>query len=355
MLQEVTDIFKKHTHRGDTFIVAVSGGPDSMCLLHLCMQIVPKKNIVVGHLDHQIREDSEQDCDFVKEYCKKNKITFESTTKNIPAIAQKEKQTLEEAARRQRYAFLISLKEKHEARFVLTAHHSDDNVETILLHLIRGAGVHGMIGMRGFTEHILRPLLEFPKEQIMRYCTANNIPFREDETNKEPTTSRNIIRLETIPSIKKINPNFNKTILRNRMLFLDLEKELEEKARQDILLVGDDFVLKKDHFAERTITEQRSILQFLYLQRHFSTEQLSFDLIEEVRSFILESQTGKKKQFGPDILLENDYGTIYARTSKKGNEPNFSRRRLQILEKLSLATIQLRQIFLQAIQRQVFP
>lgn len=312
LLEHVKALIKKYVAPEEKVVVAVSGGIDSMCLLYCCEQTLDKKQLIVAHMDHGLRKKSKEDRLFIEQYCKERGIAFEYREISVEKIAQEKKESIEECARNERYSFLRNVKDAHLARFILTAHHQDDNVETILFHWIRGAGLHGLIGMRQITDEVLRPFLRsVSKANILEFAEQHKIPFVHDESNDIPAVSRNIIRLEILPLIRKINPNFSKTILKNTVQFFDIERGLEQQARETIS-IGNDLYIEQEEFQKKTKAEQRAILKILYLQRYGSTENLSFDLLEDVRQFVLESSTGKKKPFGLSLQLENQYGKIIA-------------------------------------------
>lgn len=223
-------IISPYKDKNNPLIIAVSGGPDSMALLHLCLQTIPTKLLIVGHFNHQIRQESKKDAAFVAEYCKKNNLRYEYGQAPVAILAKQEKRTLEEMGRIQRYQFLRQAKEKYHADFILTAHHLDDQVETILLHLIRGSGLHGLTGMDLCTKDILRPLLSSPKKELIDYCRINKIAYQIDRTNAQSVYTRNMIRLKIIPMMEKINPQVKKNLLKTARQLKDIEDYLKQEA-----------------------------------------------------------------------------------------------------------------------------
>lgn len=230
-LSFVQETLKKHIADSHV-VVAVSGGPDSMFLLYVCQKTLKREQIVVAHFDHQIRKYSYKDAQLVEDYCSKNRLIFVQGTKDIQALLKKKKGSLEEVARTERYAFLRKIKSQCQAKYILVAHHRDDNVETMLLHFFRGSGLHGLTGLQELNADILRPLLGCSKKEILAYCKKNKVPFAVDKTNLQANTSRNMIRLKIIPLIKKINPGFDETLLQNSLQFRDIEDFLKKEARQ---------------------------------------------------------------------------------------------------------------------------
>lgn len=192
--------------------VAVSGGMDSMALLHWFLQNRQRLNIglIAINFDHGLRDSSPKDSLFVMDYCKLNNIPclfYKLDLKNPPS------KNIENAARLARYQIFHNLLRQKEVDFVATAHHADDNAETVLLHLFRGSGLRGVSGIRHKTpEGIIRPLLYTPKEDIEKYIKDNNIPYVTDETNLKTDFDRNYIRIVVLPKIKKRFPAAVKNI-----------------------------------------------------------------------------------------------------------------------------------------------
>ncbi len=198
--------------------VAVSGGQDSMCLLHYLLVNSKKFNysVVAINVEHGIRgESSVKDSEFVKDYCAKNGVPCYSFTVDVPAYAQKNKLTLEQAGRKLRYDIFYETINNGNCDVVATAHHLGDNVESILLNLFRGSGVSGVVGINEeYSKGIIRPMLNVQKSQIELYSIENGVPFVTDETNADTDYTRNFLRINIIPKIKEIFPEFEKSVLR---------------------------------------------------------------------------------------------------------------------------------------------
>ena len=202
-------------------IIGVSGGADSMCLLHLLYD--NGYSFTTVHLDHMIRTSSQKDAEFVSKICSQWGIPAILEQRNIPQYCLKHKMNLEEGARDQRYDFLFSTADRLNAKAVLIAHHADDQVETVLMHFIRGAGLSGLKGMLpktilqkySRTIPLIRPLLNIYRQQIDDYCRENQIPYVEDETNKDTNYFRNRLRFELIPLLETYNPSFREVLIRS--------------------------------------------------------------------------------------------------------------------------------------------
>ena len=205
-MREVENIIKTYNliKRGETIGIAVSGGRDSMALLHFLNTI--KKDdfsIIAINVDHNLREASAQDSTFVRTYCEKNNIKCLSYSVDVNALCKKENLTIEQGARDARYKIFRSLIKNKVVNKIALGHHLQDQAETILLNIFRGSGLKGACGMDFIKDGIfIRPLLTTPRTEIQAYIEANEIPFVDDETNFINDCSRNFIRNEIMPLIR---------------------------------------------------------------------------------------------------------------------------------------------------------
>ncbi len=200
-------------------LVGVSGGRDSMVLLH-ALQRVGYRNLVVCHLVHMLRgKASKADAAFVRRQTAKAGLAFESARAQTRDYASANKKSLELAARELRRAFFAECARKHRCRLLLLAHHADDQIETCLFNFLRGTGPAGLAGIKPVSKlgtlAIHRPLLAVTREEIDRYQKQHRIPFREDSTNAEALHTRNKLRHEILPAIERaLGPSFRKAIPR---------------------------------------------------------------------------------------------------------------------------------------------
>jgi len=214
------------------FIVAVSGGADSVALLHLLLES-GCRNLVVAHFNHRLRgRFSNADAFFVEKLAIKMNLAFESGSSQVQVRAKKEKCSLETAAREARYEFLASVAKKYRTRSIVLAHHADDQVETCLFNFLRGSGIAGLCGMRlrsqrtveGLTLQLCRPLLAVTKMQLLAYLRERGLRHREDASNSVAEASRNKLRLKVIPLIQEhFGSSFKSSIARNAKVLADEE------------------------------------------------------------------------------------------------------------------------------------
>ena len=207
--------------RGTRVLCAVSGGADSLCLLHLLKSREAELGIKVfaAHYEHGLRgEESLRDCAFVENWCRENGIICKSAHGDVRAYAKVKGMGVEEAARELRYAFLQQTAEELGCTRIATAHNADDNAETLLINLCRGGGAAGLRGIPPVRGNIVRPLLGCTRAEIEEYLKENGVPHVEDSSNGEDEYSRNLIRHHVTPMLRKINPAFSRAALRTAEL-----------------------------------------------------------------------------------------------------------------------------------------
>lgn len=232
----------------DKIVVAVSGGPDSMCLIDLLYNLKEKLKLeynikyelVVAHVNHMIRKESYDEKKYVEEFCKKRDIPFWYKEANVPEIAKEKHMSEETCGREIRYEFFEEVRKKEKASKIAVAHNLNDNVETIFLNLFRGTGLKGLIGMCYFSENLIRPLLDIEKSDILEYNVLRDLKPCFDKTNEQDIYLRNKIRLNLIPCLKnEYNPNIMENIIRMKhILELDedfLNKYTLKKVNESIL------------------------------------------------------------------------------------------------------------------------
>ncbi len=216
---------------GSDVIVAVSGGADSLCLLHVLHRLSEHfpLNLHVAHMDHMLRgRASGEDAEFVAQQARALRLPCTVESRDILEYKLEHRCSLEEAAREVRYEFLRAVAESCGAETVITGHTRDDDVETVMLHILRGSGIHGLRGLEPATEvpftlpvsarrrtlRLARPLLTVSREETVTYCSLRGLTYRRDVSNEYPHFLRNRIRLEVLPALRQINPRLDDTLLR---------------------------------------------------------------------------------------------------------------------------------------------
>jgi len=229
---------------GDHILAGVSGGPDSMCLLDLLQRLSKQQNyfIEVAHVNHSLRgEPSDSDQRFVAAYCEKNNLVFHTDTIDVNGFSKAHSIGVEEAARFVRYRFFRKCT-GNRAMKIAVAHHQQDQVETILLNLIRGCGLDGLKGMDYCTGDVIRPLLDCTKEEIEAYLSFYQIPYCIDQTNQQSYVDRNRVRLELLPDFQQLfGRDVSPSILKTRSLCLQDAVYLDNVSKIEFqsLLHGD--------------------------------------------------------------------------------------------------------------------
>lgn len=220
MKSEILQTIKKYNliENGDSIVIGVSGGPDSICLLNVLNELKNELNfkIYVAHINHMIRKEADEETEYVKKFCKN--IGVECFVKRIDVIkiAKELKIGTEEAGRKIRYDFFEEVLKNTNSNKIATAHNNNDKVETIIMNILRGSGIAGLKGLDPIRENkFIKPLIEISREEIEAYCEENKLEPRIDKSNNENIYTRNKVRNSVIPYIKKeFNPNILKTINR---------------------------------------------------------------------------------------------------------------------------------------------
>lgn len=217
---------------GDKIVIAVSGGPDSMCLLDVLRKLKEKLKIeiVVAHVNHSIREEADSETLYIKEYCNKHDIEIYIKKENVIELAKKDKIGIEEEGRKVRYKFFDEVLEKANANKIAIAHNMNDKAETVLMNIIRGSGSLGLKGIEPKRdEKYIRPLIEIQRSEIEEYCRINKLDPKHDKSNDDNTYTRNRVRNVLIPFLKEnFNPNIINGINKLSIIMTEEQNYLEK-------------------------------------------------------------------------------------------------------------------------------
>ena len=304
-------IFKEIIHKDSKILLALSGGPDSMYLLHRLVEYRREVPFLLeaAHLHHGLRKEADEDLAFVRAICKQWNVTLYEKQMQVADYGKEHKMGVEEAGRLLRYKFFREC--KREGGLIALAHHLDDQVETMLLRLIRGTGLKGMAGMNVLEGDLFRPLLSMTKEAILSALAEKNIPYVLDETNFEPTYSRNRLRLSIVPEMKAINPAFDRVMASFRMMAEEDESYLSKEAiklyaalaREDNGSVFFDEAIFRAPDALRRRAFRLGIEKVRGHVKNISYEHIA--AIDELE----HTQTGKGLDL-PGLRVEKSYGTV---------------------------------------------
>src|SRR5690554_672623 len=216
----------------ERILIAVSGGPDSMALLHLFVRW-NVRNIGAFHLNHGFRETAARDAAFVRDYCRDLHIPVEIQEYDINRYLAASGESKQQGARKIRYQLLKNFAEAGGYHRIALGHHGDDQAETVLMRVLRGAGLHGLGGIPPQRGPFIRPLLSVYKEEILQYCQDFDVPYVLDETNFEPVYLRNKIRQELLPLLsEEYNPEIMAQLVQLADLAREDELELQNRAEE---------------------------------------------------------------------------------------------------------------------------
>ncbi|HCF65410.1 MAG TPA: tRNA lysidine(34) synthetase TilS [Clostridiales bacterium] len=293
---------------GDTIVVGVSGGPDSICLLNVLknLQNELKINIVVAHINHMIRKEADSETEFVQDFCKQRDIKCFVKKVDVLQIAKEKKLGTEEVGRKIRYDFFEEVKNLVGGNKIATAHNANDNAETVLMNFLRGSGSTGLKGIEPIRDNkLIRPIIECTRQEIEQYCNEKGLNPKYDKTNQESIYTRNKIRNMLIPYIQEnFNPNIIETI--NRMSHLIATDEMYFKS-----IVKQSY---KETFISRT--EKEIILdlkKFNVLEKVIKSRLIIYTINE-----LLGTTNGIEKIHIEDVikLCKNNIGNKYLTPNK---------------------------------------
>src|SRR5512147_2041377 len=309
-------------------VAGVSGGPDSLCL----MSVLRKTGypVIVAHFNHKLRPDSDADANIVEQTAARLNLVSVIESGDVRAYADQEKLSIEEAARMMRYRFLMQQARDFNAQAVAVGHTADDQVETVLMHFIRGAGLAGLKGMSYRTIiqtfdpeiPIIRPLLDTWREETVVYCAANGFRPRHDPSNASLDFFRNRLRHLLIPTLESYNPRFREVIWRTaRSLTGDYEilsRVLDEAWEKCVVQESVGFVTFEGAArVEQTVGLQRGLIRRAIERIHPDDSDLSYATLERASNFISDPEGSRRVRMdltgGVHLLREGSLIYVAAR------------------------------------------
>lgn len=308
--ETVINFIKKHNliENNSKLLIAFSGGPDSVFALHFFHQFKNKykAELIAAHVNHNLRgNDSEQDQIFCEKICNELKIPIFIISVEVEKFARKNNQSIEEAARNLRYNFFEEISNQEKVDYIITAHNSDDNTETVLLNLIKGTGLSGLSGIPIKRGKIVRPILSLSKKEILEFLELNKINFRIDKSNYEVDFERNKLRNIVIPEIEKINPSLNST-LRNfssniSTINLFIQQEINKLFKKFVKRKENQFIVNEKLFNRENVLISSLVIKKLF-EDHLKIPFTSNDS-EKVKNLV-------DLQKGTTIKLKNSIKVI---------------------------------------------
>lgn len=275
---------------GQRVLLAVSGGPDSMALLHLFYRWSPDR-IGVWHLNHGFREEARQEADMVRAYCESLGISVEVCEYDVTSFAKSVQQSKLHGARTIRYRLLQAFAVEHGYERIALGHHADDQAETVLMNILRGAGLSGLKGMLPVRGMYIRPLLTIPKERLVEYCRSRSVPYAEDQSNKDTSHFRNRIRYDLIPLLEReYNPGARRHLITLSEVVRAEDEEIEnlteEICTEHSRRWNGQIIFPRSIFMELPLALQRRVLRRLIALYKGDLRRIDFTHIEELRTLI---------------------------------------------------------------------
>lgn len=309
---------------GETVLVAVSGGPDSICLLHVLWELGYR--IHVAHFDHQTRgRRSAEDADFTRDAAVSFGAPFHMESRPIEHEAKDAGASFEAYARAARYSFFRRVADAVGCTAIATGHHADDRAETVLMRLLRGTWPGGLGAIPPVRENqdgrrVVRPLIECSRGEIMAFLKERNAAFRVDESNNGVDYTRNRVRNELLPRLSEVyNPQLRDALCRLAEMQRDANEVVRQRTGELTLACYRNDTIDLVEFARGPVACQRELIADCAERNGIEVE---FDRIERARRFILEGPQHRYFDFGGGVMLRNEHGTTYVlrRQTERGGE-----------------------------------
>ncbi|WP_042171289.1 tRNA lysidine(34) synthetase TilS [Paenibacillus gorillae] len=280
--------------KGDALIAAVSGGPDSMALLHLLSRLAAEQDltVTVAHVNHGFRKaESAAEAKMVEQYAAQLGLAFEMTELDMPAYIEETGMNPSAASREKRYAYLLETAERRGAATIALAHHGDDQAETVMMRLLRGTGLTGLSGMaikrREKNVQLIRPLLRMNKSDLMQYCSEHEVPYCLDSSNNERYYFRNVIRLDVLPYLTQFNPQLSQSLrkLADVAGAEDdwMEQQAEERFAELVASSPGECKVRSSDLTSLPVALQRRLIKLILNYLSNNTVSAAFEHIEAMR------------------------------------------------------------------------
>lgn len=302
--------------QGDRVLLGVSGGPDSVALLHLLDGRKAQYDIqlFVVHVNHLLRPEAEEEAQYVQQICRDKNIPFRLFTVDVAALADEQGMSLEQAGHEARFACFREAAEAWNITKLALGHHGDDRAESVLLHLVQGCGLEGLTAMPPRDGWLIRPLAQVYKQDLVQYCAEHGLRYFTDSTNLEPGCLRNQIRLEALPQLKQYNPQIGDALLRLQdtcAADADYLEQCTAALWQEYGHVENNRVIfPAEPFRNQHTALQRRVLRHLYRELTGSAVNLTFRQVEQMRRVALQTQGSQQISLHGDVIFIRQYDQL---------------------------------------------
>ena len=317
-MQKTINYLKSILNLNDVLVVGVSGGPDSMCLLRLLVDLKKELNlkIVVAHMNHKVRKEADEEEEYVRNYAKDNNLLFE-----LYELKEKIDSNFHSEARIIRYNFFEELVNKYNAKYVMTAHHADDLMETILMRIGRGSNLKGYSGFELLTKkgsyNLVKPLIFYTKNEIIKYMDDNNYKYYIDNTNNEDDYLRNRYRHNILPKLKEENNSIHEKYYKYSKVLLEADNFIDSYITKLLNNIYKDnklnleLFIKEDKYIQKRIIEY--ILSTIYLDDLYKVDD---NTVNEIIKIIYSNKPNVFISLPDNKKIVKEYNDLYVDNCK---------------------------------------
>ena len=336
----IDNVIKNLNILNDTHIViGVSAGPDSMALLHSAIKNL-NKTIICAHINHNVRPESNEEEKYLEQYCKENNIIFEKTK-----IESYKEKNFENEARKKRYDFYEKILNKYNSHTLLLAHHGDDLIETIMMKIIRGSNIEGYAGIKMYSKmknyQIIRPLLSFTKEDLIKYNKCNNIKYYLDKSNEDTNYTRNRYRKNLLPLLKKEDKLVHIKFLKYSETLQEYNEYIENTTNNLIKnkyhdnIIDIDLFKKEDKLIQKNIIY--NILKNIYNNKNSIIKEKN---IEDIINLTKSKKPNAIINLPKEYIAKKEYQYIYIVKKESKNNSYY----IKFNNKISIENITIEKI-----------
>lgn len=308
-MKETIKYLKNILKSGDKVVIALSGGPDSMFLTNLLLSI-PNIKIIAAHINHKVRKESEEEKEFVRTYCEKNNIIFE-----YKEITEKLNDNFHNETHHIRYNFFKEIVYKYKANYLMTAHHGDDLMETILMRMVRGSTLRGYAGFKQIVNKekytIVRPLINLTKKEIEEYCQKEKIQYVTDMSNYKEKYTRNRYRMQVLPFLKKEDFNVHQKFLNFSQTLLKYDDFVEQEVNKSFIKVFKNNELDINNYNKKeNFIKERIILKILNEVYDGDMTCINNKHVNLLLEMIENQKSCYELDFPNDLVVRKSYGKV---------------------------------------------